>query len=100
MPEEEKEVTIIDRDFVTTYPTLREPHLVCLVTYTYEDRPARVVEVDLTALFGERAEEAKKQIEARQGDLWAKYLEAEAEAIRKDITSYEARRPEVRRIRL
>jgi len=97
MPEE-VEVTILDRSIITTYPRLREAARTAVVTYLAPNMPARTVRIPLTELFGEKEEQAEKEIAAKKGDLYAKYIEAEDKAIQDDIRAYKAYKPEVKRI--
>jgi len=92
--EERKEVTILNRAFMTVYPKLREPHKLVHVAYTYKDYPPRVVEIDLYEHFKDKQEEAEKQILKGEGDLAKKYFELERKAIKEDLEAMLKQKPE------
>jgi len=95
---EEQEITILARDFITTYPRLREAARIAVVTYLAPDMPARTVRINLTEKFPEKENEVIRQIGERKGTLFDEYIKLEDEAIRQDIQEFRQFRPEIRRI--
>lgn len=91
---EEYEVTILDRTFLSVFPRLREEHRQVLVTYTYEANPPWTVTLDLFEIFKEKQKDAEKEIRAKAGKLYEQYIQAEKEAIRKDIEQRLSFKPE------
>jgi len=94
MGEGKTEVTIISRDITRTWPRMNEMHYEVIVTYSTKDLVPAIVTIDLYEHFGDKQEEAAKQIAARKGPLWEKYLAIEKETIRKDIELRKAYMPE------
>jgi len=94
-PTKEYEVTIMDRTFLTVFPRLREEQRQVVVTYVYADFPPRAVTIDLRNLFAEAQFEAERQIVAKSGDLFKKYVGEESKTIREDIEKALVFKPEV-----
>jgi len=95
---EEQEITILARDFITTYPRLREAARIAVTTYLAPDMPARTIRINLTEKFPGQENEVIRQITERKGTLFDEYIKLEDEAIRQDIQEFRQFRPEIRRI--
>jgi len=97
MPEEQ-EITILARDFITTYPRLREAAKLAVITYLAPDMPARTIRINLTERFPNQEQEVIRQIGERKGTLFEEYIKLEDQEIARDIQEFRVYRPEVRRI--
>jgi len=95
LEEREYKVEIVRRNFITVYPRLREKHWQVISVYREEALPTGSVTIDLYELFKDKQEDAVKQIRARKGPLFERYLREEAKFIRADIEERLAERPEV-----
>lgn len=89
--EEQKEqqqgirVTLLRRDFISIFPRVREEHRQVIVVFDAPDIGPTTVTIDLFDLFAEKQFEAEKQIIAKEGNLYKKYLEEEKKAMKAHI---------------